>query len=93
MLTFTANDAKNKFGEVIDAALQAPVSITKHRRRSVVVLSDSEYRNLASSKHAALKDAVIAGFDQLDRGEFSVKTPRQIADEVLQEFLAENRNA
>ena len=84
MLTFTANDAQKKFGEVIDAALQAPVSITKHSRRSVVVMSDAEYQNLTGAKHAALKDAVTAGFDQLDRGDFSPFTINDILERVLE---------
>ncbi len=88
MLTFTANDAKNRFGEVIDAALQAPVSITKHSRRSVVVMSDAEYQSLAAVKHSALKDAVTAGFDQLDRGEFSPFT----IDEILERVLERKKN-
>ncbi len=89
MLTFTANDAKNKFGEVIDAALQSPVSITKHNRRSVVVLSDAEYRNLARMGHDRLKAEAKAGFDQLDRGQKASRTPRQIADDVRRQFIEE----
>ena len=87
MLTFSANDAKQKFGEVMDAALQAPVSITKHNRRSVVVLSDAQYQILAQAKHNALKEAVQAGFDQLDKGETALRTPREIANDVRQQFL------
>ena len=90
MITYTANDAKNKFGEVIDAALQQPVSITKHNRRSVVVMSDAQYQSLALANHAELKTAVTAGFDQLDRGEFSPHTADEIAEQVLQEHLAED---
>lgn len=87
MITFTANDAKNKFGEVIDAALQSPVSITKHNRRSVVVLSDAEYRHLVRMGHDRLKAEVKAGFDELDRGEVASRTPQQIADDVRNQFL------
>jgi prevent-host-death family protein len=87
MLTFTANDAKNKFGEVIDAALQSPVSITKHNRRTVVVLSDAEYRNLVRMGHDRLMAEVKAGFDQLDRGEVASRTTRQIAHDVRRQFL------
>ncbi|MDA0765451.1 MAG: type II toxin-antitoxin system Phd/YefM family antitoxin [Verrucomicrobia bacterium] len=83
MITFTANDAKNKFGEVIDAALQGPVSITKHNRPSVVVMSDAQYQSLAHAKHKELKAAVVAGFDQLDRGEFSPYTNEEIAERVI----------
>lgn len=83
MITFSANDAKNRFGEVIDTALQQPVSITKHNRRSVVVMSDAEYRRLAAAQHDRLKAEVTAGFDQLDRGEFSPYTADEIAERVL----------
>ncbi len=89
MITFSANDAKNRFGELIDTALQEPVSITKHNRRSVVVMSESQYQNLTHTKHEELKEAVTAGFDQLDRGEVSKLTADEIAEEVLQEYLAE----
>lgn len=88
MLTFTANDAKNRFGEVIDAALQGPVSITKHNRRSVVILSDAEYQHLAQAGHDRLKAEVKAGFDQLDKGEAASRNPRQIAGDVRAQFLA-----
>lgn len=87
MLTFTANDAKNKFGAVIDAALQAPVSITKHNRRSVVILSDADYRSLVQAGHDRLRADVNAGFDQLDSGKVASRTPRQIADDVRKQFL------
>lgn len=87
MITYTANDAKNKFGEVIDAALQHPISITKHNRRSVVIMSDAEYNRLATAQHAHLKAEVKAGFDQLDRGEFSTKTPHEIYEDVRKRHL------
>lgn len=86
MQTFTANDAKQKFGELIDAALQAPISITKHNRPSVVVMSDAEYRALAQAKYEGLKTEVKAGFDQLDEGKISKRTPRQIAEAVKRRF-------
>ena len=89
MITFTANDAKNKFAEVIDAALQGPVSITKHNRRTVVVMSDAQYQSLAQTKHGELKAAVTAGFDQLDRGEFSPDSNEEIADRVIARKLGE----
>ena len=50
MNTFTSNDAKQKFGEVIELALQEPVSITRHGRPSVVVTSDADYRELLAFK-------------------------------------------
>ena len=83
MITYTANEAKNKLGEVIDAALQSPVSITRHSRRSVVVMSDAEYQKLTSTRYSALQEAVLAGFEHLDRGESSSRTVGEIFEEVI----------
>lgn len=69
MQIFTANDAKQNFGQVMDSALQEPVSITKHGRPSVVITSDSEYRELLRIKYDRLKADVQAGFEALERGE------------------------
>ena len=83
MQIFTANDAKQKFGEVIDTALQEPVSITKHGRPSVVITSDAEYRELLALKYETLKSEVREGFASLDRGETSSRKIDEIADQVL----------
>lgn len=67
MQIFTANDAKQKFGLVMDSALQEPITITKHGRPSVVITSDAEYKELLRLKHQSLKDDVVAGFQSLDQ--------------------------
>ena len=38
-LTFTARDAKTRFGEVLDEALGQPVAITRHDRLTAYVVS------------------------------------------------------
>ncbi len=43
MKTFTALEAKNRFGQVIDAAQREPVTVTRQGRPSVVILSAEEY--------------------------------------------------
>jgi len=43
MKTVTAAEAKNRFGQLIDAAQRQPVEVTKQGRRSVVVMSAAEY--------------------------------------------------
>ena len=50
MRTFTAADAKNKFGELIDMARAAPVAITKYDRPVVVVMAMEEYERLKGRK-------------------------------------------
>jgi prevent-host-death family protein len=86
MISFSANDAKQRFGQVIDTALQQPVAITKHNRRSVVIVSDAEYRALCELRQDALQQQVRAGFEQLDSGKTASRTPKQIAASVRREF-------
>jgi prevent-host-death family protein len=46
MKTMSAKDAKNAFGLLLDTARAEPVSIEKHGRPVVVVLSVEEYERL-----------------------------------------------
>jgi prevent-host-death family protein len=43
MKTITALDAKNRFGELIEAAQRQPVTVTRNGRPSVIVLSAEAY--------------------------------------------------
>jgi len=86
MTTISANDAKQRFGKVMDEALQHPVSITKHGRPSVVMISNKEYEEYLKSKAETLKEEVRKGFAQIENGEFSEFT----ADEVAQRVLIRN---
>jgi len=47
MKSMSAKDAKNEFGRLIDTARAEPVTIEKHGRPVVVVLSVEEYRRIA----------------------------------------------
>jgi len=44
--TFSSAEAKNHFGELIDAARLAPVCVTKYERPFVVVMSAAEFERL-----------------------------------------------
>lgn len=46
LVTFTARDAKTRFGEVLDEALGRPVGITKHDRLTAYVVSKRDFENL-----------------------------------------------
>lgn len=46
MRTFSSADAKNHFGELIDAARLAPVAVTKYDKPFVVVMGDKATRAL-----------------------------------------------
>ena len=43
MLTFTANDAKTRFGELLDRVQREPVQVTRHNRVVGVVVSPDDY--------------------------------------------------
>lgn len=54
MRTFTSADAKNQFGELVDAARIAPVAVTKYGRPFVVVLAVEEFERLRALENEAL---------------------------------------
>ena len=49
MQTFSASEAKNKLGIVLDAAQRAPVTIKKQGRPFAVVISQETYQSLEDS--------------------------------------------
>ena len=53
MKTMTAKAAKNGFGLLLDTARAEPVTIEKHGRPFVVVLSVEEYRRIAGEPPAS----------------------------------------
>lgn len=53
MKTMSARDAKNGFGLLLDTARAEPVTIEKHGRPVVVVLSKEEYDRLKGLKDRA----------------------------------------
>jgi prevent-host-death family protein len=44
MQTFTANEAKTRFGEFIDRAQREPVQVTHHNRVVAVMVSAEDYQ-------------------------------------------------
>lgn len=86
MKTFTANEAKQKLGLLLDTARTGPVTITKHGRPEFVLTSKEDYDSMADLKYENLKREVAIGFDALDRGEFSTRTFEEIFAEVKAEF-------
>jgi len=43
MLTYTANDAKTRFGELLDRVQRGPVQVTRHNRAVGIVVSPEDY--------------------------------------------------
>ncbi len=50
MSTFSALEAKNRLGQILDAAQREPVTITRHGRPAVVVLAVQDYEALLEGR-------------------------------------------
>ena len=70
MTTMSANSAKSHFGELLDIARRKPVTIEKHGRPVVVVLSTEEYEQLEAIKLSRLRSEIDAGLDALRQADF-----------------------
>lgn len=57
MKYMSSKDAKNGFGRLLDTALAEPVTIEKHGRPVVVVLSVEEYERLRQRREADKRSA------------------------------------
>lgn len=57
MKSMSAKDAKNAFGLLLDTARAEPVTIEKHGRRVVVVLSVEEYERLIEDRPTGIGNA------------------------------------
>jgi prevent-host-death family protein len=57
----TAAEAKNRFGEVLDAALREPVIIEKYGRAAAVLLSYAEYESLKAARQELLNRELRQG--------------------------------
>jgi antitoxin Phd len=55
MKEIAARDAKNQFGQFIDAAQQAPVRVTKKGRPVAVMMSEAQYERLRGAAWDRLK--------------------------------------
>lgn len=83
MLSFTANQAKTQFGEMIAKAQREPVSITKNGKPSVVVMSVEEYNAVEELKLQSLRDKLALSIAQAGAGQL------HDGDEAFAELLKE----
>ena len=49
--TWSVQDAKNRFSEVVEAARRKPQTVTKHGKPAVVVVAADEYDRLRKLQH------------------------------------------
>lgn len=69
MISFTANQAKTQFGEMINKAQREPISITKNGKPSVVVMSIDEYNAIEELKLQSLRDRLARSLAQIEAGQ------------------------
>ena len=78
MTTMTALEAKNAFGQFLDAVQRAPVTVTKNGREVGAMFSKADLEKMAESLFPPLKEAV-------DRGEIS------LAEALLKQVAVDRR--
>ncbi|TKT74863.1 type II toxin-antitoxin system Phd/YefM family antitoxin [Aquamicrobium sp. LC103] len=60
MKTFTASDAKNRFGQLIDMAQAEPVRVQRQGRDVAIVMSPEEFRRIAEAARGKVNPAVAS---------------------------------
>jgi prevent-host-death family protein len=83
MRTVSAIDAKNRFGQLLEAAQREPVTVTKQGRPAAVVLSVEDYERMRGAARARLLDAV--------RRMQEAAAAAGLTEEVLDELLTDER--
>lgn len=68
MKTYTATEAKNKFGQLLDDAQRGPVRIEKHGRGSSYVVSEADYEVIQAQKEKALRDILDESQRDIEAG-------------------------
>ena len=81
MQTFTANEAKTRFGEFLDIAQREPVRVTRHARVVGVMVSAEDYEAMRTFYADRLRKTMDA---TADAAEQAGMTP-----EILEQLLAD----
>lgn len=90
MQTMSANDAKARFGQMLDAARREPVTIEKHGRAVAVVMSKEDYDEIEAMKLERLRAEVLIGIDASKAGR-STKYDSNNVGQLATEIKAEGR--
>jgi antitoxin Phd len=79
--TWSVQDAKNRFSEVVEAARRKPQTVTKHGKPAVVVVAADEYerlRKLEQLKAPSFAELLLAmptGGEDFERVEGRMRDP------------------
>lgn len=58
MKSFSASDAKNRFGQLIDMAQAEPVRVQRQGRDVAIIMSPDEFRRMAEAARGKVNPAV-----------------------------------
>jgi len=82
MQTFTANEAKTRFGELIDRVQREPVQVTRRNRVVGVMVSAEDYRAMREFYADRLRRALKQSAEEASaKGLTDEKLERLLADE------------
>jgi len=84
MFSFTANQAKTQFGELLAKAQREPISITKNGKPSVVVMSIEDYQAYEELKLQQLRDRLAHSVAQAEAGQ--VHDGDNVFDELMKDL-------
>ncbi len=90
MQNISANDAKSRFGELLDNARREPVTIEKHGRPVAVIMSTEDYNELERIKLEHLRAEVKIGLNQLECGDY-VEVDESGLNEIFDSIKAGGR--
>lgn len=68
MKTFSLSELNRHPGEIVDAALAAPVSLTKNGKRKLVMMDAQTYERMAVTRAYTIKDAPEEVYRELMEG-------------------------
>jgi prevent-host-death family protein len=66
--SIAALKAKNRFGELLDAAQREPVTIERHGRPVAVLISAQDYEEIEALKLASLRAEIAKGLADIEAG-------------------------
>ena len=81
MRTISSIDAKNRFGQLLDAAQRAPVTVTKKGRPTAVVMSIEDCERMRGAAWKRLFETMATARKEA--------AGRGLTDELLDELLAD----
>lgn len=84
MHSFTANEAKTQFGEMINKALREPISITKNGKATVVVMSVDDFNAYENLKLENLRIRLQHSISQANAGQ--LHDGDQVFDELIKDL-------